>query len=246
MHAAPAHWGGRPRGRGCHRPTCRASSHLLLRCWVCGEPGHTSRGWLHTVSASRRGIGNNSVSSIRVPPGYKVEAFDSSDLSGTPLIISGDTPSLADRAFDNRISSVRISKITIGATFYQLCGKSGYNVTLPRELHDDKPCNVGHKGQRHFWSGADLRKGGRAVQRHLVRRLSPIRRMCRKLCLSGFDNLTSSVRIRSSSIVFSDNFNTGIQNWVISSGTWVAQSGTMVGTGNGDHGITFCEYQPNL
>ena len=77
------------------------------------------------------GIANNSVSSIRVQPGYKVEAFDSSDLLESGSLFRVTHHRSPRRAFDNRISSVRISKITIGATFYQLCGKSGYNVTLP-------------------------------------------------------------------------------------------------------------------
>lgn len=57
--------------------------------------------------------------------------------------------------------------------------------------------------------------------------------------LSWADNSTSCLRIRSSSIVFRDNFNTGIQNWITSAGTWSAEDGTLVGTGNGEHGITF-------
>ena len=85
---------------------------------------------------AQQGIANNSISSIRVPAGFKIEAFDSGDLTGTPVVISGDTPSLAARHFDNQLSSMRISRITVGATFYELCGSQGYNVNLPVGNYD--------------------------------------------------------------------------------------------------------------
>jgi len=82
-------------------------------------------------------MANNSVSSLRIPAGFKVEAFDSGDLTGTPLFVSGDTPSLAVRAFDNRISSVRISALR---------PERIQRDASDRELHEGNPGKVGHCG----------------------------------------------------------------------------------------------------
>lgn len=182
-----------------------------------------------------KGAANNSISSVRVQPGFKVEAFDSSDLTGTPLIISGDTPSLAARAFDNRISSVRIVKITAGATFYELCGKGGYNVTLPTGNYT--------KATLATWGIKDNNVSGVApgpgIEAELFDGISftgdSYLANVANLCLSGFDNVTSSIRIRSSAVRFSDNFNDGaLDKWGAPlSGDWRIENGALVGTGWG-------------
>ena len=63
------------------------------------------------------GIGNNSISSIRIfQPGWKIQAFSNGNFTGMPITITVDTPSLAARGFDNQLSSMRITKVSIPKT----------------------------------------------------------------------------------------------------------------------------------
>jgi hypothetical protein len=63
------------------------------------------------------GISNNSISSIRIfEPGWKIQLFNHGDFTGTSITVTVDTPSLADRGFDNQMSSMRITKVAIPQT----------------------------------------------------------------------------------------------------------------------------------
>lgn len=53
---------------------------------------------------------NNLISSMRVPPGYRVTLFDSSDLTGASLIKTGDDSCLVDDGWNDRVSSLRIER----------------------------------------------------------------------------------------------------------------------------------------
>jgi hypothetical protein len=69
--------------------------------------------------------------------------------------------------------------------------------------------------------------------------IAPSRLIRAGVCLpnvsGGFDNKMSSVRIRSSAVQFSDNFNSGsLANWVMEVGTWEVQNGKMVPTSGFD------------
>jgi hypothetical protein len=60
-----------------------------------------------------QGIANNSISSIRMQPGYAIKVWDNGDFTGDSIIIYNDTANLALRGFDNRLSSMRITKIPL-------------------------------------------------------------------------------------------------------------------------------------
>jgi hypothetical protein len=74
------------------------------------------------------GIANNSVSSIRVPTGFTVTAFDGSDLSGTSWTYTSDNPSLVATGNNDLVSSIRVTRN--GATFYPDANYGGTGVTL--------------------------------------------------------------------------------------------------------------------
>jgi hypothetical protein len=181
------------------------------------------------------GMADNTISSLRVAPGFKVEAFANGDFTGRSIIISGDTPALTARQFDNQLSSVRISQFPVGATFYEFCDRGGYVVSLP----------VGQYAVQHLarWGIGDNAISGVApahgeeVELFTRDAFKGDSRLVNKptLCLTGggLDNATSSLRIRHSPIVFRDTFNRGLSNWLPETGTWRAQNGTMVGIGAG-------------
>jgi hypothetical protein len=189
------------------------------------------------------GIANNSVSSIRVQPGFKVEAFANGDFTGTSIIVSGDTPSLAVRAFDNQMSSMRISKITVRATFYEKCGKQGYNVSLPLGNYTITNLKTWGVGDNQISEIAP--RASTEVEIFQGTFFGGQSRFARgSVCLAnvggGFDNTTGSLKIRSSAIRFQDNFSTGsLENWSAETGEWFVENGTMVGIGNGDDAATY-------
>ena len=199
---------------------------------------------------AQHGIANNSLSSIRVPAGFKIEAFDSADLTGTPVIISGDTPSLATRHFDNMLSSMRISRITVGATFYELCGRQGYNVNLPVGNYNASALAQWGIGDNQI--SQIIPVPGREVEIFDGMSFDGKSRLAREsVCLAnvggGFDNITSSIKIRSSAIRFNDNFNDGnLNGWSPQTGTWSAQNGAMQGVGWGGSEDGWIYADPNL
>ena len=65
-----------------------------------------SVGQYNRAALTAKGIPDNSISSVQVPRGFKVEAFDTSEPTGTPtIIVSADTSDLAARGFDNTRSA---------------------------------------------------------------------------------------------------------------------------------------------
>ena len=67
------------------------------------------------------GIPNNSIASIRViQPGWKIQLFNNGNFTGTSITVTVDTPSLAVRRFENQLSSMRITKVSIPA--FWSCG----------------------------------------------------------------------------------------------------------------------------
>ncbi|MDR7272463.1 GH18 family chitinase [Pelomonas saccharophila] len=59
-----------------------------------------------------RGVRDNDLSSLRVNAGYQVQLFDGDNFSGSSVTRSGDTGCLVDQAFNDRASSVIVSKTT--------------------------------------------------------------------------------------------------------------------------------------
>ncbi|MFJ4698912.1 discoidin domain-containing protein [Streptomyces sp. NPDC088768] len=64
----------------------------------------------HDLPALRAaGLGNDSVSSLRVPAGWTVTAYADAGFTGTRWVFTGDTPDLVALGANDRISSVRVS-----------------------------------------------------------------------------------------------------------------------------------------
>lgn len=53
---------------------------------------------------------DNRISSIKVPAGYRVTLFDSSDLTGASITKTADDPCLIDDGWNDRVSSLRIER----------------------------------------------------------------------------------------------------------------------------------------
>jgi hypothetical protein len=182
-----------------------------------------------------QGIADNTISSLRVAPGFKVEAFANGDFTGTSIIVSGDTPVLAVRQFDDQLSSVCISKLAVGATFYEFCNRGGYAVSLPVGQYTRQRLDRWGIGDNAL-SGV-VPAPGKEVELFNGGVFTGSSRLVNStaLCLtsSGLDNATSSLRIRSSPIVFRDSFTRGLSNWLPETGTWQVQHSKMIGIGAG-------------
>jgi hypothetical protein len=191
------------------------------------------------VDLNTRGIHDNSISSVKVPPGFKVVAFANPDFTGASIILAGDTPSLRSKGFDHEISSLRISRFSVGATFYSDCpqadGKRDGNVvSLPAGTYTTDHLlqwGIANNSTSEVVAGSDVEVelfdgpsfGGKS---RLVRGA-----VCLGNVNDGFDNVTSSLHIRSSKVLFEDDFNSGsLANWSPQSGTWTVENGAMVGS----------------
>jgi len=72
---------------------------------------------------------DNTINSIKIPNGhyYKVYCYDTSDYTGTPLILTADTPNLTTLNFGNKISSIFIEQLPAGVgLFYEINYVSGF------------------------------------------------------------------------------------------------------------------------
>lgn len=86
-------------------PTFFAEPSYQGHAVTLGAGGYTSAGMI------TKGIADNSISSIRVPSGFRIQAFDNANFTGTSIFLTHDTASLAGRGFDNKVSSLRIIKV---------------------------------------------------------------------------------------------------------------------------------------
>ncbi|HEY8880509.1 MAG TPA: glycosyl hydrolase family 18 protein [Roseateles sp.] len=59
-----------------------------------------------------RGVRDNDLSSLRVNAGYQVQLFDGDNFTGASVTRSGDTSCLVDQAFNDRASSLIVSRTT--------------------------------------------------------------------------------------------------------------------------------------
>merc|ERR1712176_489704 len=58
-------------------------------------------------------IGNDSISSLKVRPGYILEAYEHDNFEGKMETFTSDDFCLSDNGFDNQISSIKVIKICI-------------------------------------------------------------------------------------------------------------------------------------
>ncbi|MFE3578226.1 hypothetical protein [Streptomyces vinaceus] len=55
-------------------------------------------------------IGDDTISSVRVPAGWKITLYDSQDLKGDTLALTTDTPYVGD-TFNDRTSSLKVERL---------------------------------------------------------------------------------------------------------------------------------------
>lgn len=71
---------------------------------------------------------DNTISSLRVTPGYEVVLFDGDNYTGDSLVVTANTDCLVARGWDNRASSL---KVRAAATLYRDCNYAGVTAPLP-------------------------------------------------------------------------------------------------------------------
>lgn len=86
---------------------------------------HLASGNYTTSGLSGAGIGNNSVSSIRIPTGWYVELYDNDNFTGTPVILRESSSFLGEFTFNDKVSSMKVFN-TGGNTFKQIFAE-GFN-----------------------------------------------------------------------------------------------------------------------
>jgi hypothetical protein len=82
-------------------------------------------------NASALKIGNDKLSSVRVPPGWSVRLYRDDNLSGAFVDLSADAPDLGDRAFNDVTSSILVSgPLTPSPVLYKDSAFSGQGQRL--------------------------------------------------------------------------------------------------------------------
>jgi hypothetical protein len=123
----------------------------------------------------------------------------------------------------------------VGAIFYDLCDRQGYNVNLPGGHYTTQA--LATWGIKNDTISGLAPYAGMEVQIYTNDSFSGQARLYNtpKLCLSpGASNTTSSLSIHASKVLFSDNFsNSSLANWTPVTGTWQAVNGGMFGIGWG-------------
>jgi hypothetical protein len=86
-----------------------------------------------TAALAARGVVDNDITSLTVPPGWRVTLFDGDDFSGASLVKSGNDTLLNDDGWNDRASSIAVEAPASSAvvSLYSDCGYDGYAVALP-------------------------------------------------------------------------------------------------------------------
>jgi predicted alpha-1,6-mannanase (GH76 family) len=85
-----------------------------------------------------RGVANDDITSITVPPGWAVTGYENDNFSGASLVITANDHFLANGAWNDRVSSLVVTApaSTAAITVYQDCNSGGYSVGLPTGNYD--------------------------------------------------------------------------------------------------------------
>jgi predicted alpha-1,6-mannanase (GH76 family) len=98
-----------------------------------GRSSALTAGSYSTTALAARGVANNDVTSLTVPPGWRVTLFDGDNLSGASLARAGNDTLLNDDGWNDRASSMVVAAPPTGraVTLYSDCDHRGYAVELP-------------------------------------------------------------------------------------------------------------------
>jgi predicted alpha-1,6-mannanase (GH76 family) len=80
-----------------------------------------------------RGVANDDITSITVPPGWTVTMYENDNFTGASLVRTSNDTFLSSGAWNDRVSSLVVSAPASAAvaTVYQDCNSGGYAVDLP-------------------------------------------------------------------------------------------------------------------
>jgi beta-glucanase (GH16 family) len=74
-----------------------------------------------------RGVSNNDISSFHLQSGYKMVLYDNSDFTGASLTRTSNISCLVDEGWNDRTSSLRISKVTTSPSFTRTIQAESYS-----------------------------------------------------------------------------------------------------------------------
>jgi predicted alpha-1,6-mannanase (GH76 family) len=85
-----------------------------------------------------RGVANDDITSITVPPGWTVTMYESDNFSGASLVRTSNDAYLSGGTWNDRVSSLVVTAPASSAviTVYQDCNSGGYAVGLPVGSYD--------------------------------------------------------------------------------------------------------------
>jgi len=85
-----------------------------------------------------RGVSNDDITSITVPPGWTVTMYEDDNFAGASLVRTSNDSYLSSGAWNDRVSSLVVQAPASSAvvTLYQDCNSGGYAVDLPLGSYD--------------------------------------------------------------------------------------------------------------
>lgn len=95
-----------------YAPASGGAATIYQHCNYGGYAAALPEGSYTRAQLQARGIGDNDLSSLRVNAGYQVQLFDGDNFSGASVIRTGDSGCLVDQAFNDRATSIAVSKVS--------------------------------------------------------------------------------------------------------------------------------------
>lgn len=112
-------------------PPPSAGVTVHQHCDFGGYSATLQEGSYNIAQLQSMGVANDDVSSVTVPEGWQLEAFQHANFAGTKLTIDSSDNCLVNENFNDEISSVVVTKLVKEvATVYQHCNYDGYEVAL--------------------------------------------------------------------------------------------------------------------
>jgi beta-glucanase (GH16 family) len=95
-----------------YAPAAGGVATVYQDCNYAGYSAALPEGSYTLAQLQARGVRDNDLSSLRVNAGYQVQFFDGDNFTGASVTRSGDTGCLVDQGFNDRATSVIVSKAT--------------------------------------------------------------------------------------------------------------------------------------
>jgi beta-glucanase (GH16 family) len=95
-----------------YAPASGGVATVYQDCNYAGYSAALPEGSYTLAQLQARGIRDNDLSSLRVNAGYQVQLFDGDNFTGASIVRSGDTGCVVDQGFNDRATSIVVSKAT--------------------------------------------------------------------------------------------------------------------------------------